>query len=104
MVLTLDCCLIQPIIFQIDERKNVQLPWRWMAPELLKYTGKLNFTEKSDVWSFGVTIYEVYSLGYQPYFNRKQIQDVIDYLCIQKGTLEVPDSCPEIVSAILKNC
>ena len=75
-----------------------------MPPEILRTSGDLTFTEKSDVWSFGVTIYEVYSLGYQPYFNRKQIQDVIDYLCIEKGTLEVPDSCPDNVSDILKRC
>lgn len=41
---------------------------KWYAPESYSYG---NFSHKSDVWSFGVTIWEMYSFGEVPYGERK---------------------------------
>ena len=43
---------------------RVLIPWAWMAVEYLE-TGELNI--KSDVWSFGVVCWEIFSLGSKPY-------------------------------------
>lgn len=42
------------------------LPVRWMSPESVLYG---RFTLESDVWSFGVVLWEVYSFGKQPYYG-----------------------------------
>lgn len=43
-------------------------PLKWYAPESYNYG---QFSHKSDVWSFGVTIWEMYSFGKSPYGDKK---------------------------------
>jgi tyrosine-protein kinase len=43
-------------------------PLKWYAPESYNYG---TFSHKSDVWSFGVTIWEMYSFGEVPYGELK---------------------------------
>ena len=62
------------IIYEKQSRLN--LPWRWMAVELFK-DGL--FTMNSDVWSYGVLVWEILSIGEQPYAGKSQEQ-VLDFL------------------------
>lgn len=60
-----------------------------MPPEALVY-GK--FSEASDVWAFGVTIWEIYSYGRQPHegFDNQQVIELIR----SRNLLECPANCP----------
>uniref|UniRef100_A0A8D0GXK7 Tyrosine-protein kinase receptor n=1 Tax=Sphenodon punctatus TaxID=8508 RepID=A0A8D0GXK7_SPHPU len=75
------------------------LPVRWMAPESLK-DGV--FTAFSDVWSFGVVLWEISSLAEQPYqglSNEQVLKFVMD-----GGYLDQPDSCPERLHSLMQMC
>lgn len=66
------------------------LPVRWMSPESL-IDGF--FTTQSDIWSFGVLLWEVMTLGQMPYQGTNN-SEVLDYVR-NAGILKKPEECPE---------
>lgn len=77
------------------------LPIRWMAPETIKYTSQ-KFSSASDVWAYGVTIWEIFTMGQRPYFNLSN-QDVL--IKVPEGlTLEAPENCPQAIKNVMKLC
>lgn len=66
------------------------LPIRWMAPESL-CDGV--YTTKSDVWSFGIVIWEIMTLGYLPYNGLNNLE-CVDFV-MNGGTLKIPSYCPK---------
>ncbi len=85
--------------YRIGGGKKSYLPIRWMPPEGVLY-GK--FTVKSDVWSFGILMWEVYTLGQLPYIGLSN-HEVID--CIKEHRiLNQPDACPPETFDIIRSC
>lgn len=75
------------------------LPVRWMAPESLK-DGV--FTTCSDVWSFGVVLWEISTLAEQPYQGQSNEQ-VLKFV-VDGGCLEQPETCPEKLHNLMQMC
>ncbi|KAK7093365.1 ephrin type-A receptor 4-like isoform X2 [Littorina saxatilis] len=76
--------------------KGGKIPVRWTSPEAIAYR---KFTSASDVWSFGVVMWEVMSYGERPYWNWSN-QDVIK--AVEKGyRLPPPMDCPEALHQLM---
>jgi serine/threonine protein kinase len=82
---------------------NVQMPIRYMPPEALQ---RGRFSEKSDVWAFGVTAWEMLSKGLIPYFELTEDRVVIEHVCaggrLPRGQL--PADCPDSLWRIVEGC
>ncbi|OWF40712.1 tyrosine-protein kinase HTK16-like [Mizuhopecten yessoensis] len=79
--------------------KGGRWPIKWYAPECVNY-GK--FTHHTDVWSYGITLWEMFSFADQPYGERKGIE-VIQFV-ESGGRLECPKDCPPQVYEKMKKC
>ncbi|XP_066586207.1 proto-oncogene tyrosine-protein kinase ROS [Prorops nasuta] len=75
------------------------LPVRWMAPESL-VDGV--FTSQSDVWAFGVLMWEITSLGQQPYPARTNLE-VLHHVRAG-GRLPKPLNCPPALHQLMLRC
>lgn len=75
------------------------LPVRWMAPESLR-DGK--FTTKSDVWGFGVVLWEMATLAEQPYQGWSN--DEVVRLVKDGNVMLRPENCPDILYDMMKDC
>jgi serine/threonine protein kinase len=84
---------------RIPTSDNRKFPIRHTAPEIVD-SGR--YSSKSDVWSFGVVVWEVYSGGKRPYDGMSNT-DVIQYLR-EGARLERPPACSERVYNIVLRC
>ncbi|XP_067290167.1 tyrosine-protein kinase SYK isoform X4 [Pseudorasbora parva] len=74
-------------------------PLKWYAPECMNY---LKFSSKSDVWSFGVLMWEAYSYGQKPYKGMKG-NEVIQM--IESGQrMSAPLNCPDEMFNLMMKC
>ncbi|XP_037530583.1 megakaryocyte-associated tyrosine-protein kinase [Nematolebias whitei] len=81
------------------ESDKAKLPIKWTAPEALK---KEKFSTKSDVWSFGVLLWEIFSYGRQPY-PKMSLKDVKEN--VEGGyRMDAPDDCPAEVYTLMRLC
>ncbi|XP_022901192.2 tyrosine-protein kinase CSK-like [Onthophagus taurus] len=77
--------------------ESAKLPIKWTAPEALKQN---KFSNKSDMWSFGILLWEIYSFGRVPY-PRIPLADVVKH--VEKGyKMEAPEGCPSEIYEIMR--
>ncbi|KAL5497189.1 hypothetical protein EMCRGX_G013614 [Ephydatia muelleri] len=76
-----------------------RLPWKWMAIESIT---DREFTTASDVWSYGVVLWEIATLGGFPYPTISNA-DLINHLT-NGIRLEKPDNCSEVIYDIMLEC
>ncbi|KAL1122185.1 hypothetical protein AAG570_003590 [Ranatra chinensis] len=79
--------------------KGGRWPIKWYAPESYNFG---EFSSASDVWSFGVTLWEMFSYGQQPYGTLRgtEVIDLID----RGERLEKPERCPVEVYQTMEKC
>ncbi|KAF1522435.1 Cytoplasmic tyrosine-protein kinase BMX, partial [Eudyptes sclateri] len=78
---------------------GTKFPVKWSAPEVLHYT---KFSSKSDVWAFGILMWEVFTLGKQPYelYDNMQVIEKVS----QGYRLYRPQLVSDIIYQIMYNC
>ncbi|XP_012553733.2 ephrin type-A receptor 4-A-like isoform X1 [Hydra vulgaris] len=81
------------------ETKGGKIPVRWTAPECVQYK---KFTSASDMWSYGVLLWEIVSYGERPYW------DWGNYLVLERINsgyrLPPPMGCPKIIHNLMLRC
>uniref|UniRef100_H3CPK6 Ephrin type-A receptor 8 n=1 Tax=Tetraodon nigroviridis TaxID=99883 RepID=H3CPK6_TETNG len=76
-----------------------KIPIRWTAPEAITFR---KFSSSSDVWSYGVVMWEVTSYGERPYWNLTN-RDVIK--SVEEGyRLPAPMGCPAALHTLMLDC
>ncbi|XP_075467433.1 megakaryocyte-associated tyrosine-protein kinase isoform X1 [Ascaphus truei] len=84
---------------QLQPEDLSRLPVKWTAPEALRHN---KFSSRSDVWSFGVLLWEVYSYGRAPY-PKMSVKEVVEG--VQRGyRMEPPEKCPPAVCSLMRSC
>ncbi|XP_075470410.1 leukocyte tyrosine kinase receptor isoform X3 [Ascaphus truei] len=78
---------------------RAMLPVKWMPPEAFL---EGIFTSKTDTWSFGVLLWEIFSMGYMPY-PCKTNQEVLEFVT-SGGRMDPPKNCPGPVYRIMTQC
>ncbi|CAF2321888.1 unnamed protein product [Rotaria sp. Silwood2] len=77
--------------------EKIKCRTKWTAPEALE---SKRYTHKSDMWSFGILVWEIFSYGRCPY-PRIPANDVL--LNLKQGhRMEPPDGCPQEVGDIMR--
>ncbi|XP_061569681.1 activated CDC42 kinase 1 isoform X1 [Cololabis saira] len=77
-----------------------KIPFPWCAPESLK---SRTFSHASDTWMFGVSLWEMFTHGQEPWLglNGSQILHKVD---VEAERLCKPDDCPQDIYNVMLQC
>ncbi|XP_071794590.1 tyrosine-protein kinase CSK-like [Asterias amurensis] len=82
-----------------DLVEKSKIPVKWTAPEAVR---NKHYSTKSDVWSYGILLWELYSFGRVPY-PRVPADNVIVF--VEDGSrMQPPDDCPDSIFDVMLKC
>ncbi|XP_028397837.1 tyrosine-protein kinase Tec-like [Dendronephthya gigantea] len=89
--------------FVIDDEytasEGTKFPIKWAAPEVIMYS---KFSSKSDIWAYGVLMWEVFSAGSSPYAAMGNSQ-VVNFI-MSGERLRQPEKCPKDIYRVMQSC
>ncbi|CAD6192593.1 unnamed protein product [Caenorhabditis auriculariae] len=94
-----DFGMCRKMISDVYMGKSERLPIKWMAPEALK---QFQYSYASDVWSFSVLLFELFSLGESPYSSIPPT-DILQFLD-GGNRLQQTEFCPEPFYQLMERC
>ncbi|XP_075059047.1 tyrosine-protein kinase FRK [Mixophyes fleayi] len=82
-----------------ESKNGVKLPLKWTAPEAIRHH---KFSVKSDVWAFGILLFEIVTYGKMPYpgLNGRQVLEKLE----QGYRIPKPLNCPKDLYNIMLEC
>ncbi|TEA42423.1 hypothetical protein DBR06_SOUSAS1810220, partial [Sousa chinensis] len=80
--------------------RQAWVPLRWMSPEAIL---EGDFSTKSDVWAFGVLMWEVFTHGEMPHGGQAD-DEVLADLQAGKARLPQPEGCPSKLYRLMQRC
>ncbi|XP_075263365.1 proto-oncogene tyrosine-protein kinase LCK-like [Convolutriloba macropyga] len=89
------------ILYLLPISVHSKFPIRWTAPEAIRDSTK--FSTKSDVWSFGILMIEIVSMGVNPYPDMHNHKDVQRFVT-QGHVHPMPDECPVSLYDVITLC
>ncbi|KAH7728140.1 TK/FER protein kinase [Aphelenchoides avenae] len=86
---------------QLCDTSNNKMPIKWLAPEILRYR---QFSVKSDVWAYGVLLYEVFTDGGEPY-GRMTTTELKEKLTgVERFRMDIPAEVPPNITTLMHKC
>ena len=82
---------------EIKDEALEKVPVKWLAPETLQ---EKVFTHKTDIWTYGVLVWEIYADGAEPYPGLTKIQTRAK-LVVSDYRMKMPEGTPPLVSEIV---
>jgi serine/threonine protein kinase len=76
-----------------------KIPVKWMSPEAIQFKV---YTHASDAWSFGILMWEIFSLGTAPWAAYSNLEAVVAVANGQR--LSSPDLCPPVIFQLMSTC
>lgn len=86
--------------FYKTKSKGKLLPYKWLALECLREN---RFTPQSDVWSFGILLWEMFTFGGEPYPGMDSVIKLIEAL-ENDYKMGKPDNCPLEIYHLMISC